>query len=272
MMKKIIILGSTGMLGNAVTSHFLSKKDKYEVVATYRNKAVAFSENDVFFDALTMDFSQLPADADYLINCIGVIKPFMSQSIENAITINALFPWKLSEWCENNNIRLIHITTDCVYSGKKGEYTESDLHDALDEYGKSKSLGECISKAMVLRTSIIGEEIHKNASLIAWAKSQKGKHIKGFTKHLWNGITSKKYAEVCDEIIEKDMYEKGLFHIHAADDVSKYQMMEYFNEKYNLDLQIEAVAPELCNRTLRTEKELCKKLCIPSVKQMIEEI
>lgn len=270
-MNKIIILGSTGMLGNAVASYFLAN-DNYEVVTTYRDKTVAFGKNDIYFNALNMDFSELPADADYIINCIGIIKPFISDDLENAVAINSLFPWKLADWCEKNNIKLIHITTDCVYSGNKGKYTESDLHDALDAYGKSKSLGECAQKAMVLRTSIIGEEIHKNASLIAWVKSQKNKQIKGFTTHLWNGITTKKYAEVCDKIIANDLYEKGLFHIHASDDVSKYQMMLYFNEKYDLNLKIEKSSPISCDRTLRSEKDLCEKLEIPTVKQMIEEI
>lgn len=259
------------MLGNAVAAHFL-RKEEYHVITTYRDKSVAFGKNDIYFDALDMDFSELPQNVDYVLNCIGVIKPFMAQSRENAILINSLFPWRLADWCEENNSRLIHITTDCVYSGSKGKYVESDLHDALDDYGKSKSLGECIEKAMVLRTSIIGEEIHKNASLIAWAKSQRNQQIKGFTTHLWNGITTKKYAEVCDQIITGNLYEKGLFHIYASDDVSKYQMMEYFNEKYDLHMQIEAFSPTGCDRTLRSEKPLCKKLNIPTVKQMIEEM
>lgn len=268
---KILILGSTGLLGNTVASYFLAKDD-YEVITTYRSKAVAFGKNDICFDALDTDFSALPKDVDYVINCIGIIKPFMAQSIENAITINALFPWKLAAWCEENRSRLIHITTDCVYSGNKGKYIESDPHDALDAYGKSKSLGECITKAMVLRTSIIGEEIHKNASLVAWAKSQRNQQIKGFTTHFWNGITTKKYAEVCERIITGDLYEKGLFHIHASDDVSKYQMMEFFNEKYDLHMRIEAFSQARCDRTLRSEKPLCGKLNIPTVKQMIEEM
>lgn len=271
-MKKILILGSTGMLGNAVAQYFLAKSDVYDVVTTYRNEEVAFKGNAIFFDALTSDFNSLPTDADYVINCIGIIKPFMKDSIENAIYINSLFPWKLADWCKKTDTKLIHITTDCVYSGAKGKYVESDLHDALDDYGKSKSLGECVPKAMVIRTSIIGEEIHKNASLIAWAKSQKGGKVKGFTTHLWNGVTTKEYAKVCDKIIANDWYEEGLFHVHASDDVSKYQMMQYFNEKFDLHLEIEKAAPAACDRTLRSEKDLCGRLHIPTVKEMIMEI
>lgn len=272
MSTKILILGSTGLLGNAVAKYFLSKKE-YETVTTYRNADYAFDGNAVYFDALEGDLSALPTDAEYVINCIGIIKPFMAQSIENAIAINALFPHKLADWCSENSAKLIHITTDCVFSGAKGKYTEFDAHDALDAYGKSKSLGECPDKAMLLRTSIIGEEIHKNASLIEWTKSQKNGTVNGFVNHLWNGVTTKEYAKICDRIITGGLYEKGLFHLHAADDVSKYQMLHYFNEKFDLNLTINAFeADPSCDRTLRTEKGLCAKLGIPTVQKMIEEM
>lgn len=271
MKTKVLILGSTGMLGNAVTAFFLNHSN-YEIVTTYRDKSFAFPGKSIYFDALSTSLDDLPSDFDYVINCIGTIKPFMAADPVAAIRINALFPWLLADWCEEKGSKLIHITTDCVFSGKKGKYVESDLHDALDDYGKSKSLGECSSRAMVLRTSIIGEEIHKNASLIAWAKSQKGKTINGFSTHMWNGITTKEYAKVCDKIISAGWYEKGLFHIFAQDDVSKLQMMEYFNEKFNLNLTIVEKQPDPIDRTMRTEKELCEKLEIPTVKQMIEEI
>lgn len=269
--RKILILGATGMLGNAVVAYF-SDHDKYDVITTYRTGSVAPSGKTVYFDALNGSLEALPRDFDYVINCIGIIKPFMASGPVAAIKINALFPWQLAAWCRDCNSNLIHITTDCVFSGKKGKYVESDLHDALDDYGKSKSLGECSSEAMVLRTSIIGEEIHKNASLIAWAKSQRGKTVGGFSTHLWNGVTTKEYAKICDKIISHDWYEKGLFHVFAQDDVTKLQMMEYFNEKFSLNLTIEEKRPEPVDRTMRTEKTLCSRLEIPTVKQMIKEI
>lgn len=271
MQRKILILGGTGMLGNAVVAHF-SGQDKYDVTTTYRTDSVAPSGKTIRFDVLSDSLEILPRDFDYVINCIGIIKPFMDSDPVAAIKINALFPWQLAVWCNNCHSRLIHITTDCVFSGKKGKYVESDFHDALDNYGKSKSLGECVSQAMVLRTSIIGEEIHKNASLIAWAKSQKGKTVNGFSTHLWNGITTKEYAKVCDKIISYDWYEKGLFHIFANNDVTKLQMMGYFNEKFSLDLTIVEKRPAPVDRTMRTEKDLCARLEIPTVEQMIEEM
>jgi len=269
MRKKVLILGCTGMLGNAVAKHFLSDGTHYAVTTTYRNPNIAFGEPSVYFDALKTPLDSLPTGFDYVINCIGVIKPFMAGNTENAIRINSLFPWELARWCGANDMNLLHITTDCVYSGQKGKYLESDPHDALDDYGKSKSLGECASEAMVLRTSIIGEEIHKNASLIAWAKSQKGKAIGGFSTHLWNGVTTNWYAKVCDKIIQSGWYDKGLFHVFAADDVSKLEMMRLFNTKFDLGLTIEEKTPAPVDRTLRSEKALCGKLEIPTVREMI---
>ena len=271
MKHRILILGSTGMLGNAVSTYFLGHGD-YDVTTTYRTNEAAFDGRALRFDALRDPLDSLAGDYDYVINCIGIIKPFMASDPMAAIQINALFPWQLASWCREHQYKMIHITTDCVYSGRKGKYVESDLHDALDDYGKSKSLGECVTEAMVLRTSIIGEEIHKNASLIAWAKSQKNKTIHGFSTHLWNGVTTKEYAKICDKIISCDWYQQGLFHVFAKDDVSKLEMMKYFNEKFNLNMTIMEKKPEPVDRTLRTEKELCFKLDIPSVWQMIEEI
>lgn len=273
MKTRVLILGSTGMLGNAVGSYF-DENDAYEAILTYRNPNVAFGKNKVKFDALFDDLDNLPRDIDYVVNCIGIIKQIMhtSADLQRAIKLNSLFPLRLADWCEKNQIKLIHITTDCVYSGIKGKYVESDEHDALDAYGKTKSLGEAIGNAMVLRTSIIGEELHDNGSLISWTKSQKGKTVKGYTNHFWNGITTKEYAKICDRIIHQNLYSTGLYHVFAADDVSKYQMLQIFNEKYSLNLTIEPFETSGIDRTLRTEKDLCAKLQIPTVRQMIMDI
>ena len=268
MKARVLVLGGTGMLGSAVAKHFINNT-KYDTVTTYRNKAITFDENALRFDVVTDSIETLPANFDYVINCIGIITPFVPHDPVAAIRINALFPWLTAKWCANNNMRFIHISTDCVYSGRKGKYEEQDLHDALDAYGKSKSLGECVSEAMVLRTSVIGEDTNKSVSLVEWAKSQAGKAVGGYSTHLWNGVTTAQYAAVCDKIISNDWYEEGLYHIFAQDDVSKHQMLHYFNEKFDLGLVIEEKQPESIDRTLRTTKALCAKLEIPTVRQMI---
>jgi len=267
---KILILGSTGMLGNAVSKHFL--QTKHNITLTHRDESVAFGTNRIWFDAAKgPTFLCLGGEVgiyDYVINCIGTIKPFMSTNPRAARYLNAVFPWDLANWCENNGSKLIHITTDCVYSGNKGKYIETDTHDALDDYGKSKSLGEP-TNALVIRTSIIGEEIHKNASLVEWAKSQKGKEVRGFTTHLWNGITTAQFAKVCEKIIENDWWKQGLYHVFSPTAVNKYEMMQYFNERFDLNLNIIAYEASKCDRSLETNKDLCEKLGIPEIKEQI---
>ncbi len=272
--QRVLILGSTGMLGSAVGQYFLNTD--HSVCLTYRTEGLEYGKPwcRLKFDPLEQSCWDGLGDQDglydYVINCIGVIKPFMAADPIAARKINAVFPWELAKWCKAVGSRLIHITTDCVYSGKKGSsYIESDSHDALDDYGKSKSLGEP-NNCMVLRTSIIGEEIHKKASLIEWAKSQKGKEVKGFNNHLWNGVTTKQYARVCDDIIRGGFWQEGLFHVHSPLIVNKYNMMLYFNERFKLGLKIQSVnTPEPCDRSLLSEKDLCSKLSIPPVREQI---
>jgi len=267
---KIIILGSTGMLGNAVGKYFLQKYGDDAIYLSYRNKDLAYGKNNFYFDPLKNDFNSIP-NCDYMINCIGVIKPFMQNHSINSIKINSIFPRMLANHCTKNNIKLIHITTDCVFSGKKGSYTERDLHDCLDDYGKTKSLGEP-NNCMVIRTSIIGEEIHKNASLISWVKSQAGKQVNGFSNHFWNGITTKQYAKICDKIIQENLYKPELFHVFS-DTVNKFELLHLINDKFNLDLTINDFKTEkTIDRTLATNKNLNRIIKVPNLNSQIEDL
>ena len=251
-MKKVVVLGSTGMLGHKVFEHFSNLED-YEVFGSYRNELMAPVKNSFAFDAEFPIWTAIP-ECDYILNCIGVIKPFMKNNTVGAIKVNSMFPWHLAEWCDNNNVRLIHITTDCVFSGNDGSYTEESLHDCLDDYGKSKSLGEP-TNCMAIRTSIIGEEIHKNASLIAWAKSQKGKTVNGFTNHHWNGITTLEYARVCQQIIDSELYDNGLYHVYSPDAVNKLELLKFISDRFELELDIKPFETEdICDRTLYKKK------------------
>jgi len=271
-MVKVLILGSTGMLGNAVHKHFTNAQN-FDVYTTYRNEKFKTSDNkSLYFDALNQvdDFSSLPK-CDYYINCIGTIKPFMNTNIVDSIYTNSIFPHKLANHCENNNIKLIHITTDCVFSGKDGNYNENSLHDCLDDYGKSKSLGEP-KNCMVIRTSIIGEEIHKNASLIEWVKTMKNKDTNGFTNHLWNGVTTNHYAELCEKIINNDLYKKELFHVHS-NIVNKYELLHFINERFKLNMNINPIeTKEKVDRSLSTVKNLCSELEVKSLYEQIMDI
>lgn len=267
---KIVVLGSTGMLGSALGSYLLKEYDEQNVYLSYRNEDVAYGLNRFYFDPLT-DSLEAITGGDYIINCIGIIKPFIKPDLITSIKVNSVFPRELSNYCQEKGYKLIHITTDCVFSGKDGNYDENEPHDCLDDYGKTKSLGEP-DNCMVIRTSIIGEEIHKKASLVEWVKSQKGKNINGFTNHLWNGITTKEYARVCHKIISNNWFENDLFHVFS-NIVSKYELLHLISDRFNLDLTInEFEAPSSINRTLSTCKELNDKLYIPPISEQIQRI
>jgi dTDP-4-dehydrorhamnose reductase len=196
----------------------------------------------------------------------------MAQNIIDSIYINSIFPHELAEFCGAKNIKLIHITTDCVYSGFAGNYNELSAHDALDDYGKSKSLGEA-KNAMVIRTSIIGEEVHKNASLISWVKSMAGKDANGFLNHSWNGITTTQYGKICKKIIEKDLHKKDLFHCYSPKSVSKYELLQLINKHWNLNININPTNDKMSiDRTLSSIKDLNSVMDIPDLDLQLKEI
>ena len=282
---KIVILGSSGMLGWAVGKYFLEEYGEDNVYLSYRNLMHAYGKKYFYFDAkaCALDFKELyfrlspiVSEGDYIINCIGVIKPNVeSVGVENTILINSVFPWVLATFCKNTNTKLIQITTDCVFSGEVVRahcYTENDPHDPKDIYGKSKSLGEP-TNCMVLRTSIIGEEFHGNLSLVEWAKSQKGKEVKGFINHWWNGITTKSYAKVCGKIVSENLYEEGIFHVFSPRAINKCELLELISGRFNLQLQVRPFcAPEKIDRSLSTVKSLNSILNIPTLEKQIEEM
>jgi len=267
---KVIVLGSSGMLGSTVMNHFIDCG--YDVTGSIRSGEFIKENVFVFDPTASSTWKNFPKDADYVVNAIGIIKPFMLDNIKDSIYINAIFPHILADRCKTFGSKLIHITTDCVYSGRDGGYNEDALHDALDDYGKSKSLGEP-KNCMVIRTSIIGPEIHKNASLVSWVQAQKGKEINGFTNHLWNGITTKTYAEVCHKIIKNDWYNDDLYHVHAPSIVTKFELVTMINNRYNVGATINPIpAGVRIDRTLSTKKDLCEKLMIPELDDQIAQM
>jgi len=301
-MKRVLILGGTGMLGNAVAKVFLKQPDKYLVSITARPETVfkdgsgkgsqdspvvisnSFQKmfdlpafRDVIaYNALELDLGKvwkMDDHPDYVVNCIGVIKPFIKEDDPHkykAIYVNSVFPHYLSSYAEESGIKMIHISTDCVFSGEKGNYTEVDSHDATDLYGRSKSMGEPIN-CMVLRTSIIGEEVHKNASLVEWVKSNRNGEVDGYTNHLWNGMTTTQFGEVCEKIFSEDLYEEDLYHLHSPNSINKSDLVSLISDKLNLKVNVLPVeAPETVDRTLSTMKGLNSKLDIPDLSHQLE--
>ena len=294
---KVVILGCTGMLGSMVLDSFV-KSDEFAVTATYRNSKEATLLKHKY---PTVNFCKYDAEkaslkgildvikgAKWVVNAIGITKPYIHDDnageIKRAIRVNACFPHLLAQAAKVTNTKVIQIATDCVYSGQKGRYVETDAHDAWDVYGKTKSLGEVFTDNIHhLRCSIIGPEPKGHHSLLDWFLGQpKGARVNGFMNHKWNGVTTVHFARICAGIIKKDLTLPHVQHIVPAGSMSKANVLKRIAKAYNRrDLTIRMVnAATSIDRTLSTNNEtLNRKLWQlagydrpPTIAEMIKEL
>jgi dTDP-4-dehydrorhamnose reductase len=251
----VLLFGNNGMLGHAVEK-ILRENSSLTVKTTSRNGR----GSDFSFDALSDSPSKVlnVFAPEYIINCIGIIKPRINDKDalqrEVAVRVNSIFPHLLNNTAANS--RIIQIATDCVYSGKIGKYDENSEHDALDVYGKTKSLGEVPSDRMMhIRASIIGPEQGRSTSLLEWFLNQPyGSKLNGYGNHLWNGVTTFQFGEIINGIISKNKFRAGIQHLVPSDVVSKYNLLQIFQSAYRRkDLEIlEVHPPQIIDRTLTT--------------------
>ena len=259
----ILVFGSNGMLGRYVASYF-------ETVENYQ--VVRFGRKEV--DASKVTYQQLHHILEkyhdaYVINCIGRIPQRGDTELKSYLQINTVFPHMLAAVCGQTGNKLIHITTDCVYTGKKGKYTENDVADETNFYGMSKSLGEP-DNCCIIRTSIIGEEIENKRSLLEWVRSKNGQTISGFSNHFWNGVTCLQLAKIVHEMIEKGIYWLGVRHIFPPDKVSKYQLVQMIVDIFGLDIMVEKKETEIVDKSLDTIYD--KLFNIPTISEQINEL
>ena len=246
--KRILLLGGTGMLGHTLFYYF-SKKINYDVTATeINNKNInKYFSPDISHRIITgVDVGNIrningiveKIKPDIVVNCIGIIKQLKeSRNPRIAIKINSLFPHELYEICLSNKSRLIHVSTDCVFSGKKGNYTEDDFADADDLYGRSKYLGEVKGEnAVTLRTSIIGHELQGKLSLVEWFLSQ-NERVNGYVNAIYSGFPTIELARIIDEYVIPDTGLCGLYHV-SSEPVSKYELLRMIAEIYNKKIDI----------------------------------
>ena len=245
---KILILGIEGMLGHALF-HYFSSINKYAVSGTSRDRArCATWYPDSMLENIhdrvdarnpeTIRQLLQSERPDVVVNCIGIIK---QQSEANdpvsAIGINALLPHVIAGFCDETGTRLIHVSTDCVFSGKKGNYTEDDFADADDLYGRSKYLGEVKGEnAVTLRTSIIGHELQGKLSLVEWFLSQ-NESVNGYVNAIYSGFPTIELARIIDEYVIPDAGLSGLYHV-SSEPVSKYDLLSMIAEIYNKKIDI----------------------------------
>lgn len=289
---RVVILGSTGMLGDAVARVFADYAGDVYLTARSASPDTNKSEDpyiqfDAFKDSLESSLSFL-GFGDFIVNCIGVIKTEIDEtdpaSCERARDINAGLPARLARFAEARGIKVIQIATDCVFSGRDGSYSESSPHDPVDLYGETKSAGEVKSESVMhLRVSIIGPEKRSFTSLYEWvARQEPHAIITGYTNHIWNGIPAKHFGQIARAIIEQNLFSAGVHHVLPADRVSKAQLVRYIATRCGRrDIQIvDGNAPVSIDRTLTTNNpEFNEKLwaaagrsTVPSVAELVAEI
>jgi dTDP-4-dehydrorhamnose reductase len=258
---KIILFGSNGMLGRYLYKYL---SQKYEVIQLTRED---FDLSKIDYNTLIPFLERTVTENDLIINASGLIKQRDCDLID-MINVNSVFPNFLGEIKKTLKCNVIHITTDCVYSGNRGMYDENDLHDCTDEYGKTKSLGEN-KDLTVIRTSIIGEELRNKKSLLEWVISQKNTTVKGYSNHYWNGITCLELAKVIERMIMNNNFWTGVKHVHSIDTKNKFELVNIINEVYDLNLTIEEhTTPTDCYRNLTT---INNKMVYKTIEEQIIE-
>jgi len=192
---------------------------------------------------------------DVAINCIGLIKQRDSiVSDSEMMVINGEFPHRLAQFANSHGTRVIHISTDCVFSGTKGSYFESDTPDPVDVYGKSKLLGELNdSDNLTLRTSHIGRELTVKKSFIEWLVSQRGGHVNGYSHAIYSGLTTQALARTISKLLLGNLHLTGLFHV-SSQPISKLEIINKLNELLDLQLTVTPDASVQINRSLNSEK------------------
>ena len=267
-MKKVLLFGATGMAGHVVY-YYLQSTGKYDISnVVYRTPLTE--------DSIIVDVTNRDAVADvvhrvhpeFIINCVGILIKGSREHPDNAILINAYFPHLLKRLSDEVGAKLIHISTDCVFSGKKGNYTEDDFRDADDVYGRSKALGEIINdKDLTIRTSIIGPELKENGEgLFHWFMHQCGE-INGFRTAIWGGVTTLELAKAIDFSLDNGIV--GLIHLSNGVGISKFDLLNLFKEIWGKDTVIKPYDGNEVDKSI--EKSLRLDYEVPSYRQMLVE-
>jgi dTDP-4-dehydrorhamnose reductase len=261
--QKILIIGATGMLGNVMMRVF-SENLAWRTFGTVRSGSAKklfrddiasrlISDVDVEnYDSLTRVFCEVRPTV--VINCVGLVKQLTAASDPlQAIPINTMLPHRLSQLCKLVDARLIHISTDCVFSGSKGNYIETDLPDAHDLYGRSKYLGEVsFSHTITLRTSIIGHELLDNRSLVGWFLAQNGSCL-GYTNAIFSGLPTVVLAQIIRDIVIPNENLFGVYHV-ASQPISKFNLLRLISDIYNKSIAILPDNNLVLDRSLNSER------------------
>ena len=256
---RVLILGGSGMLGHKLWQIFASRFDTW---GTFRGLPLAYESVQLFDPSRSIgmvsvqNFSSVEnalrmVSPNVVINCIGVVKqdPAAKDPI-TSIEVNALFPHRVAKICAATGTRLIHLSTDCVFSGRRGNYTEKDTPDAEDLYGRTKLLGEVFSEnCLTIRTSMIGRELRGQQGLLEWFLSQEGKRVRGYKRAVFSGLTTQALAEVIATVMVDHPGLHGLWNVTSIP-ISKFDLLTLLRQTYRLAVEIEADQNFICDRSL----------------------
>ena len=245
---RVLILGGSGMLGHKLVQCY---RDRYDVTVTMRGRYADYARYDIFdadrviegvdafyFDSVIQAIAQ--AQPDVVVNCIGVIKQLAAAHDPIiSLTLNSLLPHRLANVCRASGSRLIHISTDCVFNGKDGMYTEDTPSNAEDLYGRSKFLGETGTPgSLTLRTSIIGRELSTASGLIEWFLSNRDNQVRGFRQAIYTGFTTMALAEIIADVIDHQPDLSGVYQV-SSEPINKYDLLLLTRDCYGLQTEIE---------------------------------
>ncbi len=292
---KVLVLGANGMLGKMVSLYLDSIKDlTVDITSRSENKFVInnFEKNYQIYDTKYTNQELLKeiifsCDYDYIINCIGIIKPKIdikdTNSITNTILTNSYFPLDINNLVSSSDIKYIQIGTDCVFSGLDGNYTEDSFKDAEDLYGKSKIIGEVEgANKIVIRSSIIGPEQGTGFSLMNWFLNNDELSVSGYKNHLWNGVTTLNFAKIIAGIILRDdIADFKTHHLIPKNIISKANLLEELKIHFKKEIDIQHIdADTVINRTLKSNNDKLNTHLwvsagysrVPTIEENIEEL
>lgn len=279
---RVLILGGAGMLGHKLAQHFAGR---FETTVTFRGSAGEYAHTGLFdqlhtlsgVDACSIDSLErviTSVKPQVVINCIGIIKQLASAKDPIlSLETNSLLPHHLARLAAAAGARVIHISTDCVFSGTRGHYTEDDVSDAQDLYGRTKFLGEIAGEgALTLRTSIIGRELKTTSGLVEWFLSQRGKQVEGWTRAIYTGFPTIVLARIITEILEKHPALGGLYQVASAP-INKYQLLGLLRDAYDVDVEIRPADGVSIDRSLiGTRFQQATGIAAPSWPEMAREM
>tara|TARA_B100001057_G_C22861589_1_gene954754 strand:+ start:3537 stop:4418 length:882 start_codon:yes stop_codon:yes gene_type:complete len=268
MKKKVMILGSTGLIGHQVYT-YLKKKNKYELFNISKSK---LNSDTIILDAT--DYLKLEKEIfnirpHFIVNCIGILIEKSEKYPDIAKKLNSKLPKQLQKTSEKLNSKIIHMSTDCVFSGVKGNYNENDIPDGVSAYAKSKIKGEIDNKNhLTIRTSVIGPELKKGTELFDWFMREKNE-VNGYTGSIWSGVTTLELSKMVFYCIENNI--NGIYNFSSLVPTTKYKLLITIKDVFSKDIYVKKIIGVKTNKVLIDNRKLFN-FKVPDYKTMIEDL